>query len=117
MVSTNLTMCVRIARARLAVRATIGLVAPGMSRRLGPLPALMRTRLAAVRFFIVLAIYPHLAIALGANVVRTSSIGMCWPIDSTFVGDLIPPRVRSSDVSVRSGAWYVSYAVASFLAG
>jgi MFS family permease len=42
---------------------------------------------------------------------------MCRAIDSTFVGDLIPPRVRASDVSTLSGAWYVNYAVASFLAG
>jgi MFS family permease len=78
---------------------------------------MMWTRLVAVPFFIVLAIYPHLAIAVVAHVVRISSIGVSWPIDSTFVGDLIPPRVRASAFSMRSGAWYLGYAVASFLAG
>jgi MFS family permease len=99
------------------VAAAIGLSAPMLSNRIGPLNSLLCTRLAAVPFFLVLALYPHMAIAVVAHVVRTTGTGMSWPIDSTFVGEMIPPRVRATAFSIRSGAWYIGYAVASLAAG
>jgi MFS family permease len=42
---------------------------------------------------------------------------MAWPIDSTFIGELLPPRARAGIYGLRSTAWNVGFAIASFAAG
>jgi MFS family permease len=99
------------------VAAGCGLFAPTLSRRLGPLPAVLLVRLSPAPLYLFLAAVPNTGIAILAHVVRTTSISMAWPIDSTFVADLLPSRARAFAYSLRSGAWNLGFAVSSLVAG
>ena len=42
---------------------------------------------------------------------------MSWPIDSTFIADLLPPRQRAYVFSIRSVLWNAGWAMTSVIAG
>ncbi|HET9015350.1 MAG TPA: MFS transporter [Thermomicrobiaceae bacterium] len=99
------------------VGAVFGLVAPVMSRRLGPLPAGLITRLVPIPAFALVAVSPGLGLAIVSYVLRATSGSVAWPIESTFMADVLPPRARANAYSLRSGAWNLGYAFASLLGG
>lgn len=99
------------------VAAVLGLLAPGLARRYGPLNAVLVLRLLPAPAFAVLALMPSLGVGILAHVLRTTSISMSWPIDSTFISEVLPPRARANVFSLRSGAWNLGFAGASIVAG
>jgi MFS family permease len=100
-----------------AVAALVGLSAPVVSRRFGPLHAVLLLRSAVVPFYLLLIISPSMSVAILAFVIRQITISMAWPIDSTFIGDVLPARARSPVFALRSAAWNLGFAGASYLAG
>ena len=46
-----------------------------------------------------------------------TSFSMAWPVDSVFIGELLPPRARASVFGLRSAAWNLCSALAAFIAG
>ncbi len=99
------------------VAAFAGLFAPRCSRRFGPLGGALILRLAPVPAYALLAVAPSIGLAVVAQIVRTTSISMAWPIDSTFISEILPSRARANAFSLRSGAWNFGYALASLVAG
>ncbi len=97
--------------------AAVGLTAPLISQRLGSLYGVAAVRLAIVPFYIALIVSPGLPLAAVTHIVRQTSISMAWPIDSTFIAEVLPPRARSSVFGLRSAAWNLGYSVASLVAG
>ena len=97
--------------------ATIGLLAPAVSRRLGSLWGVALVRLSVVPFYVALILVPGLPLAALAHIVRQTSISMAWPIDSTFISEVLPPRARSRVFGLRSAAWNLGYSGASLVAG
>lgn len=100
-----------------ALAAIVGLGAPAMAARLGALRAVVILRLAIVPFYVPLIFFPSFGLAIAAFISRQITISMAWPIDSTFIGELLPPRARSGVYGLRSTAWNVGLAAASFVAG
>ncbi|MDI3340616.1 MAG: MFS transporter [Sphaerobacter sp.] len=99
------------------VAAAVGLTAPTIGRRLGPLASDVVLRLLPVPAFALLALAPSLGLAVIAHVLRVMSFSVAWPINSTFISELLPPDTRANAFSLRSGVWNLGYAGASFLAG
>jgi MFS family permease len=97
--------------------AVVGLLAPTVARYLGSLYGVAAVRLSIVPFFFALVAAPHLALAAVAYIVRQTSTSMAWPIDSTFISEVLPPRARSRVFGLRSAAWNLGYAGASLVAG
>jgi MFS family permease len=97
--------------------AAIGLSAPMISRRLGSLYGVAVVRLSIVPFFLALILAPTLPLAAIAYVVRQTSTSMAWPIDSTFIAEVLPPRARANVYGLRSAAWNLGYSAASLVAG
>ena len=97
--------------------AVIGLLAPEIARRLGSLYGVAAVRLSIVPFYVALIAVPTLPLATIAHVVRQTSISMAWPIDSTFIAEVLPPRARSRVYGLRSAAWNLGYSAASLLGG
>jgi MFS family permease len=97
--------------------AVIGLLAPAVSRRLGSLYGVAVVRLSVVPFYLALIVAPGLPLAAIAHIVRQTSISMAWPIDSTFIAEVLPPRARSQVFGLRSAAWNLGYSGASLVAG
>jgi MFS family permease len=97
--------------------AAIGLTAPMISRRLGSLYGVAAVRLSIVPFYLALMFTPSLPLAAVTHIVRQTSISMAWPIDSTFIAEVLPPRARSRVFGLRSAAWNLGYSAASLVAG
>lgn len=97
--------------------AVIGLGAPAMANRLGSLNAVLVLRVAIIPFYFVLLFAPTLWMAILAYLVRQASISMAWPIDSTFIGEALPPRARAGVFGLRSSAWNAGFAIATYAAG
>lgn len=97
--------------------ALIGLSAPFISQHLGSLYGVVVVRLAIVPFYLALVFVPALPLAAITHIVRQTSISMAWPIDSTFIAEVLPPKARSRVYGLRSAAWNLGYALASLVAG
>ncbi len=99
------------------VAAVIGLTGPVVAKQFGALRTVGVLRIAPLPFFIALIFVPHLAIAIPAHTFRVTSINMSWPIDSTFIADLLPARQRAYVFSIRSVLWNGGWAITSIIAG
>lgn len=99
------------------VAAVVGLTGPVVSAKFGALRTVGVLRLSPLPFFVALIFVPHLAIAIPAHVLRVTSINMSWPIDSTFIADLLPARQRAYVFSIRSVLWNAGWAITSIIAG
>lgn len=99
------------------VAALTGLLAPTMYKKLGALVSSMIVRMSSAPLYVLLAISPQMGYAVAAQIVRSTSISMAWPIDSSFISDVLPPRARANAFSLRSAAWNLGYAVSSVAAG
>ncbi len=99
------------------VAAVIGLGAPFLANRLGSLNAILVLRLSIVPFYLFLMFTPSLGLAVAAYLIRQMSISMAWPIDSTFISEVLPPRARAGVFGLRSSAWNGGFALASYIAG
>ncbi len=97
--------------------ATIGLAAPVIARRWGALAGVAIVRIAGLPLYAVLLFSPTLPVAILAHIVRQTSISMAWPIDSTFISEVLPPRARASVFGLRSAAWNLTWAGASLIGG
>jgi MFS family permease len=42
---------------------------------------------------------------------------MAWPIDSTFISEILPARARASVFALRSGTWNLGWSIASLIGG
>jgi predicted MFS family arabinose efflux permease len=100
-----------------AAAAIIGLSSPWVSKRVGPLNAIFSLRMVMLPAYLLLIVAPGYAIAIIAHAVRQVSINMNWPIDSTFMGEILPPRARATAFGWRSGAWNLGNAISAFIGG
>ncbi|MBX3071926.1 MAG: MFS transporter [Thermomicrobiales bacterium] len=99
------------------VAAMIGLAAPLMANRMGSLNAVLLLRMAIIPFYLAIIFAPNIGFAVMAFLVRQASISIAWPIDSTFISEILPPRARSGVFGWRSAAWNGGFALASYLGG
>jgi len=97
--------------------ATIGLAAPAVARRWGALVGVAAVRVAPLPIFALLPVAPLLPVAVVGHIVRQTSISMAWPIDSTFIAEVLPPKARASVFGLRSAAWNLGWAGASLAGG
>jgi MFS family permease len=99
------------------VAAVTSLFAPAIYRKYGALISSLFIRLMAAPLYLMLAFSPQTSIAVVAQIVRTTSVSMAWPIDSSFISDVLPPKARANAFSLRSAAWNLGYALTSVIAG
>lgn len=97
--------------------AAIGLTAPMLAGRLGSLQAVLWVRLSVVPLFALLIVNPGYLVAVLAHLVRQTSISMAWPLDSTFIAEVLPARARAGVFGLRAAAWNLAFSGASLLAG
>jgi predicted MFS family arabinose efflux permease len=97
--------------------AGLGLLSPYAAKRLGSVRAVVLIRLAPVPFYFILMASPLGPVAILAHMFRNTSINMAWPIDSTYVSEILPAKARASVFSYRSGAWNLGWALSSWITG
>lgn len=99
------------------IAAVVGLWSPWISARLGSQAGSVIVRLVPVPLFCLMAISPVLGIAVTAHLIRVSSITVSWSMESSFISDVLPQRVRYSVFGYRSAAWNLGFSLSSFVAG
>lgn len=97
--------------------AILGLSSPWLASKFGAQLAVVLVRLAPLPLFGLMIFFPVLWIAVLAHAVRTASINMGWPIDSSYIAGVLPPRARTAVFGYRSGAWNIGFALAAFVGG
>lgn len=97
--------------------AVLGLLAPPVSRWLGPVRAFLIIRTLPILLFLPLMVIPTIPLAILAHFARLISISLAWPIDSVLISELLPSAARAQAFSLRSAAWNLGFGLASFLAG
>jgi MFS family permease len=97
--------------------AVIGLAAPWVSRRYGSLNAVVMIRGMSLPLYLLLVFVPWIGLAVMAHIVRQVSINMAWPVDSTFISELVPGKLRTSVFGWRSAAWNLGVGLSSIVGG
>ena len=97
--------------------AFVSLFGPVLAARLGQLRASMVLRLLPFPLFGAMIFSPSLLLAIPAHAVRATSVNASWPIDATFISELLPPRQRAYIFSMRSVTWNAIWAGTSIVAG
>src|SRR5690606_32472828 len=87
------------------IAAIVGLAAPAMARKLGSQKAVAIVRMIPVPFYIMLIFQPVLGLAIFVHWLRISSVSLGWPIDSTYISEVLPARARTAVFGYRSAAW------------
>jgi MFS family permease len=100
-----------------AAAAIIGLSSPWISKRFGPLNAIFGLRMVMLPAYLMLIVAPGYALAILAHAIRQVAINVNWPIDSTLMGEILPPRARSTAFGWRSGAWNFGSAISALIGG
>lgn len=99
------------------IAAVVGLWSPWISAKLGSNVGSVIVRLVPVPLFLVMTVSPVLGIAIMAHLIRVSSITISWSMESSFISDVLPQRVRYSVFGYRSAAWNLGFSLSSFVAG
>jgi predicted MFS family arabinose efflux permease len=99
------------------VGAIAGLVAPVVVARRGALNSALFLRLSVVPFFLPLIFMPSAGLAVLAFYWRSATASIAWPIEVTFISEILPPRARAGIFGVRSSVWNLGYAGATYAGG
>ena len=97
--------------------AIIGLLAPWVARRFGSLNSVLALRLGMLPAYALLIFFPVYGLAILAHAIRLTCINMNWPIDSTFMGEMLPRRARTLAFGWRSAAWNFGSAISALIGG
>lgn len=99
------------------IAAVVGLAAPAIARKLGSQQAVTIVRLIPIPFYLVLIFQPALGIAVIVHWLRISSVSLGWPIDSTYISEVLPAKARTAVFGYRSAAWNIGFSISSLAAG
>lgn len=99
------------------VGAVTGLIAPVVVARRGALNSTLLLRLSVVPFFLPLIFVPSVGVAVLAFYWRAATASVAWPIEVTFISEVLPPRARAGIFGVRSSVWNLGYAAATYVGG
>jgi MFS family permease len=99
------------------VAAIVGLLSPMIVARAGAVNSTLALRLSVVPFFIPLIFFPSLGIAVLGMLWRSGTASLAWPIEVTFISEVLPQRARAGVFGLRSSVWNLGYAAATYLGG
>lgn len=100
-----------------ACAAVIGLSSQWIGGRFGSIWAAAILRFAAAPAFALLIFFPNYWYGIAAYLFRQSTISMAWPLESSFIGELLPPRSRGRVFGLRSASWNFGYSLAAVVGG
>jgi MFS family permease len=99
------------------VAAIAGLLSPMIVARYGAVNSTFVLRLSVVPFFIPLIFMPTLGIAVLGMLWRSGTASVAWPIEVTFISEILPQRARAGVFGLRSSVWNLGYAFATYIGG
>ncbi len=97
------------------------LIAPALSRKIGPVRAIVSTQLLSTVFLVGMPIIPSYEVVAILYVVRTFLMNMSGPIQSAFMMEIVSPDERASASAICSTqygiVWGVSYSLSQGIGG
>ncbi len=99
---------------------TIGLsavVSPRLSRRFGPMKAIVMTAGSSTLFMFSLAFIPNVALAGGVYVVRAALMNMSAPLMDSFLMGVITPEERGLASAVNAIVWRLPNSISTIFGG
>ncbi len=97
--------------------ALFSLLGPVLVQRFGNLRVNFTVRAMMVPVYVLLIMFPTTWVVLFAHMVRSVSLNMGGPLDSTFVTDILPSRWQASAIGYRTASWNVCWALSSVIGG
>lgn len=97
--------------------AVFSLAGPAFVSRYGNLRTNFTMRGMLVPVYLLLLLFPGTWMAVFAHLMRAISLNVGGPLDSTFVADILPPRIQASAIGYRAAAWNVCWSGASISGG
>lgn len=97
--------------------AVFSLLGPSLVQRFGNLRVNFAVRAMLVPVYIILMLFPTTWVVVVAQLVRSVSLNMGGPLDSTFVADILPPRLQASAIGYRAASWNLCWAISSVIGG
>lgn len=97
--------------------AVFSLMAPSLVQRFGNLRMNFTVRFMLVPVYLLLILFPATWVVVFAHLVRAVSLNMGGPLDSTFVADILPPRIQASAIGYRAASWNFCWAISSVVGG
>lgn len=97
--------------------AFFSLLGPVLVQRFGNLRVNFAVRAMMVPIYIVLILFPATWVVVFAHLVRSVALNMGGPLDSTFVADILPPRLQASAIGYRTASWNFCWALSSVVGG
>lgn len=97
--------------------AMFSLLGPSLVQRFGNLRVNVAVRAMMVPVYIVLMLFPTTWVVVFAHLVRSVALNMGGPLDSTFVADILPPRLQASAIGYRTASWNFCWALSSVVGG
>jgi len=99
------------------VTAFASLLAPAVARRFGKLRTAVASQLLSLPFLVTLGAESHLAIAVGAFLMRATLMQASTPLMNAFVMEVLPPHLRARASSLVNLVWNVGWAITATFAG
>lgn len=99
------------------VGAIACLLSPMIVARVGAINSTLVLRLSVVPIFIPLIFFPSLGIAVLGMLWRSGTASIAWPIEVTFISEILPQRARAGVFGLRSSVWNLGYAFATYIGG
>lgn len=97
--------------------AVCSLFGPLLVQRHGNLRVNFTVRFMLVPVYLFLLLFPATWVVVFAHLARAVSLNMAGPLDSTFVADILPPRLQATAIGYRTAAWNLGWAVSSIAGG
>ena len=97
--------------------AVFSLAGPAFVHRYGNLRTNFAMRGMLVPVYLLLLLFPGTWMAVFAHLMRAISLNVGGPLDSTFVADILPPRMQANAIGYRAAAWNVCWSGASISGG
>ncbi len=97
--------------------AMFSLLGPSLVQRFGNLRVNFVIRAMMVPVYVLLILFPATWVVLFAHMIRSVSLNMGGPLDSTFIADILPPRLQASAIGYRAASWNIGWALSSVVGG
>ena len=97
--------------------AAFSLTGPVLVQRYGNLRVNFSIRFMLAPVYLLLLLFPTTGVVIFAHFARAVSLNMGGPLDSTFVADILPPRIQASAIGFRAASWNLCWAGSSIAGG
>jgi len=100
-----------------ATIAIAGVASPGLSRKYGPVRAIVLTQGLSMGFMVSVAFVPDVSLAAGLYIIRAALMNMSSPISDSYLMSIISPEERGLASAINSIVWRLPNSITTIIGG